>query len=312
MSQRNRRGHTLVELLVVMGLVAVVGAMALPAFLAMQSRSLAEIGRTDLRERGGRLLRFLGNDLRAAAFQAGATPQRSTGAAPVLVHDSVAGNPAEELTRALLPEDGGPAGDDALTVVRAESFFPPLRLSQRADQGAFALRLNRRPNQSPGSSREIAPAPEAISHVVLANHRRCYPVGTVGQTVQLLDGLAVPVPEATELLGLRIRRYHLASSGGFSRLRCDDFTSDEILDDAVDGLQFEYLLDDGRLVDLPADPQTVRGIRLSLLIRDLHPDRDYRDAVSYQLGNRRYGPFGDGYRRLVMSEMLEVKNNALP
>jgi hypothetical protein len=278
----------------------------------MQSRSLAEVSRTDLQERGARLLRFLGNDLRTAAFQLGATPHRATGTPPVLVHDSVPGNPAEELTQALLPEDGGTDGDDALTIVRAESFFPPMQLSQPAVAGAVSLRLDRRPNRAPGSSREISPAPEAISHVVLANHRSCYPVGNVGQTLQLLDGLTVPVPAATELLGLRVRRYHLAPSGGFNRLRCDDFTSDEILDDAVDGLQFEYLLADGRIVDAPADPTAVRGIRVSLLVRDLRPDRDYRDRASYRMGNRDYGPYNDSFRRIVASEMVEVKNHALP
>jgi prepilin-type N-terminal cleavage/methylation domain-containing protein len=312
MNRSDCRGYTLVELLVVMGLAALVGALVLPTFLALQSRSLAEVSRTDLQERGARLLRFLSNDLRTAAFQVGATPRRSTGTPPVLVHDSAPGNPAEELTQALFPEDGGTAGDDALTMVRAESFFPPLQLSQPAGAGDTALRLNRRPNQSPGSSREIAPAPEAISHVVLANHRVCYPVGTVGQTLQLLDGLLVPVPVATELLSLRVRRYHLAPSGGFNRLRCDDFTSDEILDDAVDGLQFEYLLADGRVVDSPDETTAIRGIRISLLVRDLRFDREYRDRVAYRLGNCSYGPYDDGYRRMVISEMIEVKNHALP
>jgi hypothetical protein len=216
------------------------------------------------------------------------------------------------LTQALFPEDGGTDGDDVLTIVRAESFFPPLQLSQLAGEGDVSLQLNRRPNRAPGSSREILPAPEAISHIVLANHRTCYPVGNVGQTLQLLDGLILPVPAHTELFGLRARRYHLAPAGGFSRLRCDDFTSDEILDDAVDGLQFEYLLADGRVVDTPAEATAVRGIRVSLLVRDLRPERDYRDHAVYQLGNRSYGPYNDGYRRMAISEMIEVKNHALP
>lgn len=312
MKEHACRGHTLVELLVVMGLTALVGTMILPTFLAMQSRSLAEVSRTDLQERGARLLRFLGNDLRTAAFQVGATPRRNTGTPPVLVHDSIPGNPAEALSQALFPVDGGAETDDALTIVRAESFFPPLQLAQPVAAGDTVLQLNRRPNQSPGSSREILPAPEAISHVVLANHRACYPVGSVGQTLQLLDDLAVPVPIATELLGLRARRYHLTPSGAFNRLRCDDFTSDEILDDAVDGLQFEYLLADGRVVDAPPDTAAIRGIRVSLLVRDLRFDRDYRDRATYQLGNRSYGPYDDGYRRLVIREMIEVKNHALP
>jgi len=306
------RGHSLIELLVAMGLAALVGTIVLPAVFTLQARSLAEVSRVDLRTRAERLLRFLGDDLREAAFLVGATPRREGGTPPVLIHDSRAGDPAETLAHALLAEDGGTGDDDTLTLVRAESFFPPLTLSQSAGRGDLLLQLNRRPNQSPGSSREIRPAPEAISHVVLANQRSCYPVGNAAQALQLLDGLASPAAVATELLGLRTRRFYLARSGQMSRLRCDDFTSDEILDDAVDGLQFEYLLADGRMVDLPEDPRTVRAIRLSLLVRDLRPDRDYCDTTSYRLGNRRYGPYGDAFRRVVVSEMVEVKNHALP
>jgi hypothetical protein len=213
------------------------------------------------------------------------------------------------LDHALFGEDGGEAHDDELTMVTAESFFPPLHLAAPADRGATSIRLSRTPNQPPGSSREIRPAPEAISHVVLANQRSCYPVGTAGQVLQLLDPLGMPAPATTEVLGLRLRRFYRDAGG---RLRRDNFTSEEILDTAVDGLQFEYLLADGRTVDLPADFRTVRAIRLSLLVRDLRPDREYCDRPSYRLGNRSYGPFGDHFRRVMVSEMVETKNHALP
>jgi hypothetical protein len=296
-------------LLVAMGLAALVGAIVLPAVFSLQGRGLTEVSRSELQARAVRLLRFIAQELRAAAFQVGATPRRVTGAPPVLVHDSAPADPAEPLADALLAEDGGSHGDDALTVVTAVSFSPVLLLEQAAASGATTLRLNRRPNQPPASSREIRPAPEAISHVVLANQRDCYPVGDTGQTLLLLDSLAAPAPAATELLGLRVRRFHLDQS---ARLRCDDFSSDEILDDAVDGMQFEYLLDDGRLVDHPDDPRAVRAIRVTLLVRDLRPDRQHRDQAVYRIGNRSYGPYRDSYHRAAVSEMVEVKNHALP
>jgi hypothetical protein len=134
-------------------------------------------------------------------------------------------------------------------------------------------------------------------------------VGSIGQTLQLLDSLTTAAPVATELLGLRVHRFHLDRAG---RLRRDDLTSNEILGDAVDGLQFEYLLANGQIVDLPADPGQVRAVRLSLLVRDQHPDRNYLDQVVYPLGNRSYGPYRDSFRRVVVSTMVEVKNHALP
>jgi hypothetical protein len=295
-----------------MGIAALVGTIVLPAVFSLQARGLAEVSRSDLQERGERLLRFLGDDLRSTAFLVGANPRRAAGTPPVVVHDSVPGDPAVTLAQAIVPEDGGADLDDALTVVKGESFFPPIHLAADAGTGAVVLNLNRRPNQSPGSSREIYPAPEAISHVALANQRTCYPVGSAGQALQLLEGLTLPAAAATELLGLRVHRLYLQRTGRNGRLRCDDFTSDEILDDAVDGLQFEYLLADGRMVDLPVDPRAVRGIRVSLLVRDLRADRDFRDRAVYRLGNRNYGPYGDSFRRILISEMIEVKNHALP
>ncbi len=303
------RGHTLAELLVAMGLAALIGTIVLPAVFVLQARGLAEVSRNDLQTRAGRLLRFLGHALRSTAFLIGAAPVHSGGTPPVIVQDSLAGDPVVTLAWSLLSEDGGEAHDDLLTIVTAKSFFPPLRLAAAAPSGATSLRLDRSPNQPPGSSREIRPAPEATSHVVLANQRNCYPVGTAGQILELLDPLAGSAPAATELLGLRIRRFHRDSAG---RLRRDDFTSDEILNAAVDVLQFQYLLADGRIVDWPADIRAVRAIRLSLLVRALHPDRDYRDRASYRLGNRSYGPYHDHFRRVMVSEMVEMNKHALP
>ncbi|GEM_PF-1764206 len=312
MNGQFRQGYTLVELLVAMGLAGVVAAIVLPAILLFQGRGLAEISRFELRQRAERLLRFLADDVRETAFQVGPAPMRPSGAAPLLCHDSLPGNPAATLLSAVLAEDGGAVADDVLTIVKGEPFFPPLRLLHEAATGATLLRLDRTPNQSPGSSREIRPAPEAISHVVLAGERYCYPVASVGRELHLLEGLAAAAAAGSELFGLRVRCFRREATPLGGRLRSDDFTSDEILDDAVDGLQFEYLLADGRVLDQPPDPAAVRGIRVSLLVRDLRPDPDYRDANTYQLGNRRYGPYHDRFRRLVVSQMVEVKNHALP
>ena len=55
-----------------------------------------------------------------------------------------------------------------------------------------------------------------------------------------------------------------------------------------------------------------RPFRVSLLVRDLRSDGDFRDQTVYRLGNRSYGPYRDNFRRIVVSEMIEVKNHALP
>lgn len=310
MSRQGAAGVCLGELLVALAIAALVSTLVLPQLLIFESRSLAEISRNDLHDRAERLLRFIVADLQGAAFLVGATPRRGDGSPLALVHDSLAGDPLELLPAALLAESA-PTGA-ALTLVAGVAFSPPIQLAQPAAAGSTGLQLTRRPNQSPGSSRELLPAPEAIDHLVLGHHRLCYPVAASGLSLELDQPLAVAAPAGTEVYGVRAYRYSLQVAGSSRRLRRDDFTSSEILDDAVDGLQFEYLLADGTLVTLPPDPGRIRAVRCSLLVRDLRADQDYLDRQVYRLGAQVYGPYLDHYRRVVLSRLVEVKNHGLP
>lgn len=303
-------GITLVELLVAMTIASIVGAMIMQLVIEFQSRILTEIRRNDLQDRAERLIRFMANDIREAAFLVGSVPQVAGGASLSLVHDSLNGDPLEALPFSILADDR-PGDDDRLTIIKAVSFTPPLRLVQPGLAGETELVLNRRPNRSPGSSREVLPAPEAINHLTFANHPLCYVVQLAGQTTHINQPLRAAVPAETELLGVRVYSYLLEPFAGSKRLRRDDFTSRDLLDDAVDGMQFEYLLGDGSLTDLPARVVDVRGVRISLLVRDLRPDQNYINQAVYNLGNRSYGPFRDHYRRTQVSQLLEVKNHGL-
>ncbi|MGK2907980.1 MAG: PilW family protein [Desulfuromonadales bacterium] len=303
-------GTTLIELLVAMTITSIIGTMILQMVIDFQSRILSEISRNDLQDRAERLIRFLANDIRDAAFLLGPVPLVAGGTSLVLTHDSLSGDPLEVLPFSILSEDNSD-DDDRLTIVKAISFAPPLRLAQPGLSGESAVLLNRRPNLSPGSTRELLPAPEAINHLVFASHRVCYVVHLADLSLQLHQPLIEDIPADTELLGVRAYLFRLDPAAGSHRLRRDDFTSRDILDDAVDGLQFEYLLEDGFLVDLPTRPQDVRGVRISLLVRDLRADQGYTDENVYMLGNRSYGPFRDHYRRSLVTQLVEVKNHGL-
>lgn len=310
MKQRATAGMTLVELLVAMAIATIVGAMLMQLTLGFQSQVLVEAGRNDLYDRAERLIRFLASDIRDAAFMIGPAPRLADNSPLALVHDSLPGDPLESLPVAIIPGDSS-SDDDRLTIVKAVSFVPPLHLVQPALVNEDTLVLNRRPNQSPGSTRELQPAPEAINHLVLDTQHACYAVQHADTTLQLTGPLAAPAPVGTEVLGVRALNYQLDPFSGSNRLRRDDFTSRDILDDAVDGMQFEYLLANGTLVNQPSDPRAIRGIRISLLVRDLRSDHHFNDQATYILGNRVYGPFHDHYRRRLVSRLVEVKNHAL-
>ncbi len=311
MKTKHSAGVTLVELLVAMTIASLVGTSILQLVITFQKRILTEISRNDLQDRAERLIRFVANDIREAAFMLGSVPLVAGETPLALVHDSLSGDPLETLAYALIPEDGG-LDDDTLTLVKAVSFAPPLCLEQEGVIGDSSLSLNRRPNLSPGSSRELLPAPEAISHLVLGNHRRCYALQSADQILHLEQELTVTAPVGTEVLGVRAYRYLLDPVAGSHHLRRDDFTSQNILDDAVDGLQFEYLQADGAQTDQPTDPGKIRAVRISLLVRDLRSDQAYPAAEVYTMGNRSYGPYRDHFRRVVVSQLVEVKNHGLP
>ncbi|MCK4535877.1 MAG: PilW family protein [Desulfuromonadales bacterium] len=311
MKAPNNFGFSLVELVISMAIAAIIGSMLLSSMLSFQSRTLAEIDRDDLHKRAERLLRFAVDDLRDTALLIGARPRTATGPAPVLVHDSLPGDPHETMTDALLPEYGDPTGHDAVTILKAISFSPHLMLAQAEGPGTTSLTLDRHPNRAPGSSREILPAPEAISHVVLGNHKVCYQVLAADQTLQLNAGLLRQVPAGIEVLGLRAHRLYLQPFEGSNRFYRDNFTSREILDACIDGMQLEYLMKNGHLVDEPGSLADVRGIRISLLVRSRQAEPSYLDSRAYTLGDRTYGPFFDHFRRIQISELVEIKNHGL-
>jgi hypothetical protein len=303
-------GVTLVELMVAMAIAIVVGAMVMQMMISYQSRILVEVSRNDLQDRAERLMRFLAKDIRDAAFLLGPSPRLADGTPVTLTHDSHAGDPLESLPFSVVAEDHDDR-DDLLTIVKAVSFSPPIHLGQAGFAGEDSLLLSRRPNRSPGSTRELLPAPEAISHLVFANHRVPYSVRRAGLVVELNQSLLEDVPVETELLGVRASSFLLDPFSASKRLRRDDFTSRDIIDDAVDGLQFEYLLKDGSMVHQPTRLRDVRGVRINLLVKDLRSDRDYIDEKVYVLGNCQYGPYQDHYRRVQLSRLVEVKNHGL-
>ncbi len=310
MNRHTNVGMTLVELLVAMSIASIAGAIIMQLVISFQSRVFAEIRRNDLHDRTERLIRFMANDISDTAFLLGAEPRVANGSRLILTHDSLPGDPQEEFSTSIVPQDVS-AGDDRLTFVKAESFTPPLLMVQDGAVGDYLLPLNRRPNRSPGSTREIVPGAEAINHLVFANHPLSYAVVQADQTLEVVQPLVTNVPAGTEVLGVRAYSYYLDSFSGSNRLRRDNYTSRTILDDAVDGLQFEYLLKDGELVNQPLNLSDVRGVKVSLLTRDLNPDKDYTNEDVYSLGNRTYGPFRDHYRRHLAERMIEVKNYAL-
>ena len=118
--------------------------------------------------------------------------------------------------------------------------------------------------------------------------------------------------DGTELLAVRANRIYIADG----ELHLDDFKRDQVLDFAVDGLQFRYLLADGTFSDAPLQLDQIRGIQFLILIKSLTAEKDFNNTQEYspQMGPNvvaaTYGPYNDRFRRMVLTELIEVKNYA--
>jgi len=91
----------------------------------------------------------------------------------------------------------------------------------------------------------------------------------------------------------------------------------QIIAEGIDNLQFRYLLNSGTWVNDPNKPPatggaTVRAVEVSVLAKTAQPFRGFRDTTVYHMGGADTGPFNDGYRRKLLTSIVETRNIGLP
>jgi prepilin-type N-terminal cleavage/methylation domain-containing protein len=91
----------------------------------------------------------------------------------------------------------------------------------------------------------------------------------------------------------------------------------QVIAEGIDNLQFRYLLGSGTWVSDPNTPPgtsaaDVRAVEISVLARSAQTFRGYRDITIYHMGGANRGPFNDGYRRKLLTSIVETRNIGLP
>ncbi|NDY42718.1 prepilin-type N-terminal cleavage/methylation domain-containing protein [Dissulfurirhabdus thermomarina] len=86
--------------------------------------------------------------------------------------------------------------------------------------------------------------------------------------------------------------------------------SDWEVADGIEKLQFQYTTDDNGTTwsDDPADPGAIKAVRVWLLARAEHPDRNYTNTKTYTMAGVTFGPYNDGYHRLLMTTTVWLRN----
>jgi prepilin-type N-terminal cleavage/methylation domain-containing protein len=309
-------GFSLIEILIGMTIMGVLASIVLPALLHVQRQGVAALGKNDLADRAARLGQFVAEEIRMAGFMVGPLPADAAGAVPQVDHQSAGGSTA--FPTALLP-DNHDAADDSVTLLKGRPFFP--RLAVAATAGNLITLDDLRSD----TQIDVAAATSPYSWVVLENHKVLYQVlarNAAADTLTLATSLREPVGPGNEVFGVRPVSFFVETdAAGRPVLRYDTFAMKETLDNGVDGLQFEYLTvnEAGATVwqEAPDRPERIRAVRFHLLVRALLPEPDFRNDTDYstRMGARvvpeTYGPYHDGFRRMVVTELVEVKNNGL-
>ena len=88
--------------------------------------------------------------------------------------------------------------------------------------------------------------------------------------------------------------------------------NDQLMAENIQGLEFYYTLDDDSQTLSPADPDKIRLIQITVLVRVAQSDEDFTNEITYTTAsNASWGPFNDGFRRRLLTTTLKCRNMGL-
>ena len=82
----------------------------------------------------------------------------------------------------------------------------------------------------------------------------------------------------------------------------------EPLAENIEDLQIAYQLDTGAWSSAPADPSTIRTVRLNIRGRTINEDRDWSSGQRPALEDHAAATGNDGYRRMLLRSEVKVRN----
>ncbi|MGA1870355.1 MAG: prepilin-type N-terminal cleavage/methylation domain-containing protein [bacterium] len=112
-------------------------------------------------------------------------------------------------------------------------------------------------------------------------------------------------------------RYSLISEGNtqglYRTISPDDPNKMEApLVENVENVEFYYTLDDGVKTTTPADPNTIRQVQITLLVKTDIEDRNRTQNTRYITDSGAvWGPYNDGYLRRLLSASARCRNREL-
>ncbi|KAA0259347.1 prepilin-type N-terminal cleavage/methylation domain-containing protein [Deferribacter autotrophicus] len=291
----NKSGYSLIEFLITIFLFGIIGSIVFAFYINFQNKSINEITNSDLYERANRIMLYLTKEIRTAGFMVSSIPKYSDNSKLIIE--------GKTYDYSIVPENfSGNNGSDNITIVKAVSNLPEIHVVQNYKSNSNIILVD----NDFGNFFKID---SSKNHLIFENHKVVYKITNItGKTITLQRLLKEKVPKNTAVLGVRALKFYVDDGA----LKLNDFNEISIIDDSIDGLQFQYILEDGSIVNNPSGStiEKIRAIKVFLLVRAQRIYKNYKDSKSYILADTVYGPFNDSYKRVYLENVIEVKNYA--
>jgi prepilin-type N-terminal cleavage/methylation domain-containing protein len=266
---QGNKGFSLIELLVVLVISAVAMAAVFQSFVAQVHPHAAQEQVVEMRQNLRASVDRMTREIRMAGYGGNMM--------------GAFGN-VNTFTSVISPVNG--SSNDSVTIILADEMA---KLSQNAPAGTTQLILNVTNGSDLFNTNK--------KKYVCLNGQNNYVVANVsGDTITL----ATPLSEdhlANETVSL-VKAITYKIQSGTANLVRDENTGggNQIMTDAVEDLQFQYILSDGSVSDSPGTPSEIRSVSLTVAARTQNPHPT--------------SP-GDGYQRQTLTSHTEVRNLGL-
>lgn len=92
-------------------------------------------------------------------------------------------------------------------------------------------------------------------------------------------------------------------------IRRNDGTSNEIIAEDIDGVEFYYTLDAGGQTTTPASPNSIRSVDITILARTETDEANFTNTATYKTpSGTTWGPYNDGKRRRMGDNFILFRN----
>jgi prepilin-type N-terminal cleavage/methylation domain-containing protein len=286
-----QRGFTLVELMVVVAIFFFIMAAVFNAYLSQFHASVVQTQVTDMQQNARIAMDSLSKEIRMAGFGMPATAVNgfSNAITPAINNDATNGNNVLD-------------GNDQITIVTGYRQISTLTSAASADDTTISLVANA--NQFDTDKKKFV----CVDGVGQIDNYQV--TGIAGNVLTVTPALHRPYQAGARVLLVKAITYSVNDARVLTRNENTGGGAQSLAPN-IEDLQFAYQLADGTWSNAPGSPGDIRAVRINVLARTQHEDKDWKKSG---LGRRPaiedHAAAGatDGFRRRLLTTVVQVRN----